>query len=83
MLKISSQNLDVQYITKKAKMKTYDRGDSQLVTVASTDPPICSLCKAERTGCPVLYSLWSYVLDTCTIGGYMPPGGGGGLYVYT
>jgi hypothetical protein len=46
-------------------------GDSQLVTDASTDPPICSLCKAERTGCPVLYSLWPYVLDRCAIGGYM------------
>ena len=43
--------------------KTYNSGYSQLVTDASTNPPICSLCKAERTGCPVLYSLWSYVPD--------------------
>jgi hypothetical protein len=42
--------------------KTYNSGYSLVVTDPTTNPPIWSLCMAERTGCPVLFSLWSYVL---------------------
>ena len=43
-------------------MKTYNRRDSQMVTHSSTSRPVQCLCMAERTGCPVLTDLWSYVL---------------------
>ncbi len=42
--------------------KTYNSGDSLVVTDPTTNPPHCSLCKADRTGCPVFYKVWSYVL---------------------
>jgi hypothetical protein len=35
-----------------------------MVTHSSTSRPVQCLCMAERTGCPVLTDLWSYVLDT-------------------
>jgi hypothetical protein len=41
--------------------KTYNRRDSQMVTHSSTSRPVQCLCMAERTGCPVLTDLWSYV----------------------
>jgi hypothetical protein len=44
------------------KTKTYNRRDSQMVTHSSTSRPVQYLCMAERTGCPVLTDLWSYVL---------------------
>ena len=44
------------------KRKTYNRKDSPVVTHLSTNFPICSLDMAERTGCLVLYSLWSCVV---------------------
>ena len=44
------------------KAKTYNRRDSQMVTHSSTSRPVQCLCMAERTGCPVLTDLWSYVL---------------------
>jgi hypothetical protein len=47
------------------KQKTYNSGYSLVVTDPTTNPPIWSLCMAERTGCPVLSSLWSYVLAMC------------------
>jgi hypothetical protein len=40
---------------------TYNSGYSLVVTHPTTNPPISSLCMAERTGCPILLSLWSYV----------------------
>jgi hypothetical protein len=43
--------------------KTYNRRDSQMVTHSSTSRPVQCLCMAERTGCPVLTDLWSYVLN--------------------
>jgi hypothetical protein len=43
------------------KTKTYNRRDSQMVTHSSTSRPVQCLCMAERTGCPVLTDLWSYV----------------------
>ena len=49
---------------KGKKVKTYNSGYSLVVTHPTTNPPISSLCMAERTGFPILLSLWSYVLDT-------------------
>jgi hypothetical protein len=49
-------------IIKEQKTKTYNRRDSQMVTHSSTSRPVQCLCMAERTGCPVLTDLWSYVL---------------------
>jgi hypothetical protein len=34
-----------------------------MVTHSSTSRPVQCLCMAERTGCPVLTDLWSYVLS--------------------
>jgi hypothetical protein len=48
---------------KKEKEKTYNSEDSLVVTHPTTNSPICSLCMAERTGCPIFYSLWSYVTE--------------------
>ena len=45
------------------KQKTYNRRDSQMVTHSSTSRPVQCLCMAERTGCPGLTDLWSYVLN--------------------
>ena len=41
--------------------KTYNSGDSLVVTHLTTSPPVHCLSKAERTGSPVLSVLWSYV----------------------
>jgi hypothetical protein len=38
-----------------------------MVTHSSTSRPVQCLCMAERTGCPVLTDLWSYVLDATHI----------------
>ena len=43
--------------------KTYNSWYSLVVTHPTTNQPISSLCMAERTGCPVFLSLWSYVKD--------------------
>jgi hypothetical protein len=45
----------------RGKKRTYNRRDSQMVTHSSTSRPVQCLCMAERTGCPVLTDLWSYV----------------------
>jgi hypothetical protein len=35
-----------------------------MVTHSSTSRPVKCLCMAERTGCPVLTDLWSYVIES-------------------
>ncbi len=55
----------------KKKSKTYNSGGSLVVTDPTTDPPHCSLCKADRTGCPALYRVWSYVLEKCAWSTYI------------
>ena len=45
----------------KSSTKTYNTRDSPVVTHLSTSLAVCSLSRAERTGCRVLYSVWSYV----------------------
>ena len=49
---------------KKRKQKTFTHNSrySLMVTHLTTNLPIWCLSMAERTGCPVLTSLWSYVL---------------------
>jgi hypothetical protein len=39
-----------------------------MVTHSSTSRPVQCLCMAERTGCPVLTDLWSYVLGIARLG---------------
>ena len=46
----------------KTKTKTYNSRDSHVVTHHTTNLPACGLSTAERTGSPVLHTLWSYVL---------------------
>ena len=41
------------------KKKTYNSRYSLVVPDTSTNLPICCLYMAERTGCPILLSLWS------------------------
>ncbi|KAJ6054224.1 hypothetical protein N7446_010236 [Penicillium canescens] len=41
--------------------KTYNSKDSLVVTHLTTNLPACGLSTAERTGSPVLHTLWSYV----------------------
>ena len=45
--------------------KTYNSQDSHVVTHHTTNWPACGLSTAERTGSPVLHTLWSYVRDEC------------------
>jgi hypothetical protein len=47
----------------KKKKKTYNSRDSLVVTHPTTNLPACGLSTAERTGSPVLHTLWSYVFD--------------------
>jgi hypothetical protein len=56
------RNRSKQNLPRQKDTKTYNSGYSLVVTDPTTNPPIWSLCMAERTGCPVLSSLWSYVL---------------------
>ena len=46
---------------KKAWAKTYNSGDSLVVTHLTTNPPVHCLYMAERTGSLILNVLWSYV----------------------
>ncbi|KOS40957.1 hypothetical protein ACN38_g8169 [Penicillium nordicum] len=46
------------------KNKTYNSEDSLVVTHPTTNSPACGLSTAERTGSPVLHTLWSYVCDS-------------------
>ena len=46
--------------SKKSK-KTYNSGDSLVVTHLTTNPPVQCLYMAERTGSLIFIVLWSYV----------------------
>ena len=50
--------------------KTYDSGDSLVVTHLTTNPPVQCLYMAERTGSLILIVLWSYVKEQELSGGY-------------
>jgi hypothetical protein len=53
---------DGRKIKQKAS-KTYNSGDSLVVTHLTTNPPVSCLYMAERTGSLILKILWSYVKD--------------------
>ena len=44
--------------------KTYNTGDSLVVTDPTTDPALASLTRGERTGSRVFWQVWSYVIVT-------------------
>jgi hypothetical protein len=44
--------------------KTYNSGDSLVVTHLTTNPPVSCLSTAERTGSAEFKILWSYVEET-------------------
>jgi hypothetical protein len=67
---VSRKSNDVTLYKQKKKAKTYNRRDSQMVTHSSTSRPVQCLCMAERTGCPVLTDLWSYVPEVFYCGFY-------------
>ena len=48
---------------KQKKSCTYNSRYSLVVTDPTTNLPISGLYMAERTGCPILLSLWSYVTE--------------------
>ena len=41
--------------------KTYNSGDSLVVTDPTTNPPVSGLTMGERTGSRIFHYLWSYV----------------------
>ncbi|KAF5008077.1 hypothetical protein FDECE_5626 [Fusarium decemcellulare] len=47
---------------KKRAQKTYNSGDSLVVTDPTTNPPLTGLTKGERTGSRILQWVWPYVL---------------------
>ena len=49
-------------VKRKNQKKTYNSGDSPVVTHLTTNPPVSSLNIAEQTRDIVFWSLWSYVL---------------------
>ncbi|KAJ5175669.1 uncharacterized protein N7482_001546 [Penicillium canariense] len=49
---------------KTENKKTYNSQDSHVVTHHTTNWPACGLSTAERTGSPVLHTLWSYVFES-------------------
>jgi hypothetical protein len=56
----------------KQSAKTYNRGDSLMVTHLTTNPPVRCLNRAERTGSLVFNALWSYVEDNVFGDVYIP-----------
>ncbi|KAK4105031.1 hypothetical protein N658DRAFT_198302 [Parathielavia hyrcaniae] len=74
----------------KTKDKTYNTGDSLVVTDPTTDPALGSLSRGERTGSRVFCQVWSYVLIDTVSCPYKLPGHhealsgrtGGGLRIW-
>jgi hypothetical protein len=48
--------------------KTYNTGDSLVVTDPTTSPAVAGLSMGEQTGSRAFQCLWSYVLDVATMG---------------
>ncbi|KAI1656839.1 hypothetical protein F4813DRAFT_112827 [Daldinia decipiens] len=57
---------------KMPKCKTYNTGDSLVVTDPTTGPAVSGLSRGERTGSRVLQILWSYVMVCGVFEGYIP-----------
>ena len=51
--------------------KTYNSGDSLVVTHLTTNPPVHCLYMAERTGSLIFSVLWSYVKELMSGGDYI------------
>jgi hypothetical protein len=49
---------------KKSIQKTYNTGDSLIITDPTTNLALRSLTMGERTGPRILYELWSYVINS-------------------
>jgi hypothetical protein len=48
-------------VAKLKSAKTYNSGDSLVVTDPTTNPPVSGLTMGERTGSRIFHYLWSYV----------------------
>ena len=55
---------------KKNKKKTYNTGDSLVVTDPTTNPALSGLTRGERTGSRAFQMVWSYVKELRFIDGY-------------
>ena len=55
----------------KKRTKTYNTGDSLVVTDPTTNPAISGLSMGERTGSRAFQILWSYVKALTIISNYM------------
>ena len=55
----------------KKRKKTYNTGDSLVVTDPTTNPALSGLTRGERTGSRVFQMVWSYVGDEDFIGIYI------------
>jgi hypothetical protein len=51
------------YTLSKKRAKTYNSGDSPVVTHLSTNPPLPCLFTREQTGSEVFMEKWSYVKE--------------------
>jgi hypothetical protein len=51
--------------------KTYNSGDSLVVTDPTTNPPVSGLTMGERTGSRIFHYLWSYVQDSSFLLAYI------------
>jgi hypothetical protein len=56
-----SYKVYMSYVEAKRRAKTYNSGDSLVVTHLTTNPPVHCLYMAERTGSLIFSVLWSYV----------------------
>src|SRR5690349_19329811 len=53
------------------RQKTYNSGDSLVVTDPTTNPPVSGLTMGERTGSRIFHYLWSYVLERVVVLNYI------------
>ena len=65
----------------KMTQKTYNTGDSLVVTDPTTSPALSGLTRGERTGSRAFQMVWSYVVEDASIASYISKfSNGGGLY---
>ncbi|CAG1992114.1 unnamed protein product [Fusarium graminearum] len=51
------------FVPVSKRQKTYNSGDSLVVTDPTTNPPVSGLTMGERTGSRIFHYLWSYVQE--------------------
>ncbi|RMZ69992.1 PA domain-containing [Pyrenophora seminiperda CCB06] len=61
-LSVDIQKESVLSFVQRKEQKTYNSGDSPVVTHLTTNPPVHRLSTAERTGSAIVDVLWSYVI---------------------